>query len=109
MKIFIQKIIAIGIVAILIFQTGIHAQGVNFANGVFQFWISTHYPSCAFPDGSIDVSCPAITTEDTLNLSGLNISNFDGIQYFTSLLYLDVSNNTSGGLFGGSNLLFLIL
>ncbi|MEO8771548.1 MAG: hypothetical protein ABI402_15750 [Ferruginibacter sp.] len=100
MKTFLHRSVAMIVIAIVFFTKDTKSQGVYFASGVFQAEINGRYPSCAFPDGSTDVTCSAILNEDTLDLRGLDISSFDGLQYFTSLRYLDISNNASGLLAG---------
>ncbi|MEO6670485.1 MAG: T9SS type A sorting domain-containing protein [Ferruginibacter sp.] len=93
MKIFLHKAIAFIIIGVFLTTLNLKAQGVFFADNKFQNWIVSHYPSCIFPDNSIDVTCSAIVNEDTLDLSGTKINDYDGLQYFPSLRYLDVSNN----------------
>ena len=93
MKIFLPKTIGFIVICLFLNAGNLKAQGVFLNDGTFHTYIVQHYTSCIFPDNSIDVTCSAIVNEDTLNLSGFGIGDYDGLQYFTSLRYLDVSNN----------------
>jgi len=67
-------------------------------------YLKLKFPSCIIyhnpndytydPGGyTIDTSCPDITNLDSLDIHGLNILSLAGIEYFTSLTYLNGSGN----------------
>ncbi len=94
MKTFISK--CIGLVFFIFFSySETHAQGIYLGDSYLHLYVESNYPSCTYPDGTIDITCPDIINEDSLDLSGMNFVSLEGIQYFTSLRYLDISNNSN--------------
>ena len=76
----------------------------NYLDTGFADFLNNKYPSCIVyhvpnpttedPGGyTIDSTCSIIQHVDSLNISGLGIQNLEGIEYFTSLTYLNCSNN----------------
>jgi len=68
------------------------AQYVTIPDASFQAYLQTKFPSCFNGSGMMDTTCSAVLTADTIIVSGLAIQDITGIQYFTSLKYLDCSN-----------------
>ncbi|MEO8771547.1 MAG: hypothetical protein ABI402_15745 [Ferruginibacter sp.] len=75
-------------------------------DGYFKLFLKSKYPSCFYVDANsvewLNTSCSSITSEDSLNMSdfayqnnfsGDYLFNLEGIQYFTSLKYLNVKNH----------------
>lgn len=67
-------------------------------DGYFKDFLLSHYPSCFYQDVNqvtwLNTSCSEITNEDSLDLSQVSPNlgfylNLEGIQYFTSLKYLN--------------------
>ncbi len=62
--------------------------------------LQSRYPGCITILNStqvrMDTTCPAIRTEDSLWLFTMG-GSLNGLQYFPSVVYLDVSNGTSPG------------
>ena len=87
----------------VLFTTAVQAQNVSIADGPFKTFLMGKYPSCFVPDlvnGGflLNTACSQVTSEDTLEFHNLPNPGFvpvdlDGIQYFTSLQYLNCSNN----------------
>jgi hypothetical protein len=83
----------------------VHVYGqYNYLDTGFAKFLNAQYPSCLVyhvPDTSkqdpggytIDSTCSIIQHVDSLNISSLGIQSLEGIQYFTSLKYLNCSNN----------------
>ena len=83
--------------------TTIHlASDVVLPDGLFKTFLKNKYPSCFYVDGNqvewMNTICSEITSEDSLDLTDLGYSNssyldLEGIQYFTSLKYLNCTHN----------------
>jgi hypothetical protein len=78
----------------------------NYIDSNFAKFLETKYPSCIVyhnpnqdtipvdPGGyTIDTTCSIISKVDSLDIHGLGIQNLEGIEYFTSLTYLNCSGN----------------
>lgn len=79
-----------------------NAQDVSLPLGPFRDFLISRYPSCFVNTNGngelmLNTSCNAITAEDSLEFHNLGFFveplNLDGLQYFTSMIYLDCSNN----------------
>lgn len=68
------------------------AQWVTIPDANFVAWLTANYPSC-MNGNQMDNSCSAIINETSVDVSGLNISNLSGIQYFINLQSLNCSSN----------------
>jgi hypothetical protein len=87
---------------VLIFCCELKAQDVSIPEGSFKDYLMSRYPGC-FVNLDIDgrlmmnTACTAITSEDSLEFHQLDITfgplDLEGIQYFTSLKYLNCSGN----------------
>lgn len=64
---------------------------VTIPDASFVAYLQTYYPSCMDED-KMDTTCTAIKTATYVSISS-NIVDLTGIQYFTSLRYLDCSYN----------------
>lgn len=82
---------------LLFFGIRAMAQTVTIPDPAFAAYLQTQYPSCMTGD-QMDITCPDITSEDSLNLVNLNIHSFEGLQYFTSLQVFKGSSNPVGSL-----------
>jgi hypothetical protein len=83
----------------------VHVYGQNnYLDTAFARFLNAKYASCLInhlPDSAaqdpggytIDSTCSIIQHVDSLNISRLEIQNLEGIEYFTSLTYLNCSNN----------------
>ena len=67
------------------------AQYVTIPDANFVTWLQSHYPSC-MSGNQMDITCPALLVDTTLNLTAVNIANLDGVQYFSNLLTLKCGN-----------------
>lgn len=63
----------------------------------FLAFLQQNYAGC-MNGNQIIVNCPAITSTQTLNLSGLGISDLSGVEAFTGLTSADFSNNNISSL-----------
>jgi uncharacterized repeat protein (TIGR01451 family) len=61
-------------------------------DSAFRVFLRTSYPTCMVGD-SLITNCAAVISEDTVDVSGRQIKNLDGIQYFVSLKELQCSFN----------------
>lgn len=88
------------ILVLLSFQNHLKAQDVLLPEGPFKNFLINKYPSCFVNvEGNgyrlLDTTCTAIITEDSLEFHNLDEYlplDINGIQYFTSLKYLNCSN-----------------
>ena len=80
------------------------AQDVSLPLGPFRDFLMSRYPSCFVNTNGngelmLNTSCTAITTEDSLefhnlfDMTGTYTVDLTGLQYFTSLIYLNCNNN----------------
>lgn len=65
---------------------------VTIPDANFVIWLTAHIPS-AMNGNLMDTSSTAVTTLTSIELTGLNITNLSGIQYFDSLIFLECSDN----------------
>ena len=68
------------------------AQYVTIPDANFATWLIQEYPSC-MSGNQLDTTCALIITEDTVDVSFLNISSISGVQYFDNLKCLKCNNN----------------
>jgi len=66
---------------------------VTITDPVWANYLTVNYPSC-MSGNVLNGGCPALTVPNTLNVSGLGLTNIAGIQYFTNVWTLNVSNNS---------------
>ncbi|MCS6821624.1 MAG: T9SS type A sorting domain-containing protein [Microscillaceae bacterium] len=64
----------------------------------FRAWLVSNYPACMVTSKidnlpRLNTNCNAVQNAVSVNITGQNISNLDGIQFFTSLQTLNASNN----------------
>ncbi|MBL0357210.1 MAG: hypothetical protein IPP72_10145 [Chitinophagaceae bacterium] len=82
----------------ILFYSLAHAQYVTIPDNDFRNFLLSKYPGCFNIAQELNTSCTAITTEDSLEFHGIGSSfhypamNIEGIQYFSSLVYLNCSN-----------------
>ncbi len=97
-----KKLYLIFSILLIIFSlnNNLKAQNVPIPNGEFKDFLVSNYPSCFVNISGellMNTSCSEITTEDSLVFHNLgtvaNPINLNGIQYFTSLKYLDGSKS----------------
>jgi len=68
------------------------SQWVTIPDADFVSWLTQSYPSC-MSGNQINVNCPQILIEDSVDVSNQYISDLTGIEYFVELKYLKCSNN----------------
>lgn len=68
-------------------------QYVTIPDSNFNAFLKKKYPQCYNKAGQLDNSCTSIRNETILNVSRLGIKNLSGIEYFTSLEYLNCNKN----------------
>ena len=101
------------LIALALFSLQVKAQTwIPVPDPNFQNYLTTHYPAGAFMTSGgnffVDSDHPDIQAEDSLILSGLNISSISGVEAFTNLTTLNCYNNQLNTLPAlPSNLLFL--
>lgn len=66
---------------------------VNIPDANFRSWLQINYPSCMNASGQMDTTCAGIMNELVVDVSGKNISNLEGIQYFDKLQSLNCQAN----------------
>ena len=71
-------------------MSGVAINSTNFPNNIFLAYVKT-----LDQDGNMKLSSAEITEVKEMDLSGLNINNFKGIEYFFALETLNISGNTS--------------
>ena len=64
--------------------TIVNSQWITIPDTYFAGYLQQQYPSCVF-FGQMDTTCNAIINETILDLSGKNITNLYGIQFFDNL------------------------
>ncbi len=69
------------------------AQYVNIPDANFRSWIQTNYPLAINSLDQMDTTNLSIINAISIDVSGKNISNLDGIQYFDKLEFLYCSGN----------------
>ncbi len=89
-------------VILLTLVHNLSAQDVSLPDGEFRNFLISRYPGC-FVNTDINgqlmlnTTCAAITTEDSLEFHNLGLLgdpiDLTGLQYFTSLVYLNCTNN----------------
>ncbi len=93
-----MKKIFVLLVSLLFFANFCNAQKVMIPYDSFRDFLKNKYPSCFDSFDSLDITCGEIVNEDSLNIyglgrTGLNYLSLEGIQYFTSLKYLNCTDN----------------
>lgn len=84
-------LLLITIVAISISE--INAQTyVTIPDANFAAWLNNNYPTC-MNGNEMDIECSAINNANMVNVSNYSISNLTGIEYFSSLSFLNCSFN----------------
>ncbi len=86
---------------VLSFQKSI-AQNFTVNDHRLEVYLVQNYPGCVTSAAGVtpvtfNSQCPAILNEDSLDFSQKGIADFNGLQYFTSLRYLNVYRNTVWG------------
>ena len=86
------------LVGLLFFTNFCNAQKVMIPYDSFRDFLKNKYPSCFDSFDSLDITCSEIVNEDSLDIhglgrTGLNYLSLEGIQYFTSLKYLNCTDN----------------
>ncbi|MFY8033497.1 MAG: hypothetical protein ACOVMN_03200, partial [Flexibacteraceae bacterium] len=66
--------------------------GFEVTDANFAAWLRANYADC-MNGNFLDTTCTQVNTATAVNVSGLNINHVNGIQYFRSLISLNVSNN----------------
>lgn len=66
--------------------------GFEVPDANFAAWLRANYADC-MNGNFLDTTCTPVNQANAVNVSGLNISNLNGIQYFRNLLSLNASNN----------------
>ena len=59
-------------------------------------YLQANFPGCLNSGGMLDTTCAAALTVTSINVSGLNIGDLTGIEYFTNLDTLNCSGNYLG-------------
>ena len=87
------------ILLVFVYSRQINAQTyVLIPDANFRAYLNTIVPS-AMSGNSLNITSTLVTTAtQTISVSTQNISNLTGVQYFTSLQYLDCSNNSLNSL-----------
>lgn len=90
------------LIGLSLYSLDARAQDVSLPLGPFRDFLIARYPGCFVNTNGqgelmINTACTAITTEDSLEFHNLFPGSFPvdltGLQYFTSLVYLDCSDN----------------
>jgi hypothetical protein len=71
---------------------GTRTYGFEVPDANFAAWLRANYPDC-MNGNFLDTTCTPVNQANAINVSGLNISNLNGIQYFRNVLSLNASNN----------------
>jgi hypothetical protein len=71
--------------------------GFTVPDANFVTWLTANYPACMCGN-VMDTTCAAITSETFVNVTSLGVSDLSGIEYFTSLTYLNCAFNSLTGL-----------
>src|SRR5690349_7204138 len=88
-----KKTINLLIVSVTFLLNGtLSAQYVTIPDPNFVTYLQTNFPSC-MSGSQMDTTCTGITSTTFLDVSGLNIANLDGVQYFDALTFLSANNN----------------
>ncbi|MCE3280071.1 MAG: hypothetical protein K0S44_2262 [Bacteroidetes bacterium] len=80
------------LLALMILPYLSEAQTVTIPDTHFANWLRVNIPA-AMSGNQLDTGNIQVKTLDTINVSSDTICSLEGIQYFTSLKYLDCSNN----------------
>ncbi len=78
---------------LLLIHTNLQAQNFWVPDSNFRVKLKQLYPTCFTPQDSMITICSQIQNEISLDLTFLQISSLDGIQYFTSLEHLVCYSN----------------
>lgn len=74
------------------FGSQLRAQMVTIPDANFVTFLQANFPSC-MSGNQMNISCSGIVNTTYINISSMNISNLEGIQYFTDLTQLYCRNN----------------
>jgi uncharacterized repeat protein (TIGR01451 family) len=97
-----RKLYLFSIILFNLVVSNIHAQDVSLPDGEFRNFLLSRYPGCFINTDingqlMLNTTCAAITTEDSLEFHNLGLTgspiDLTGLQYFTSLVYLNCTNN----------------
>lgn len=80
--------------ALLLSTFTVKAQYVTIPDANFVTWLSTHGYSQCLNGNQLDTTCNAVVTATTIDCSGSNISNVDGVQYFDALEIFSCADNS---------------
>lgn len=80
------------LVAWMAIAFSLHAQYVTINDANFASWLQQNYPTCMLGN-QMDTTCTAITTAQTVDVSGKGIVALWGIQYFDQLNTLICNDN----------------
>lgn len=86
MKKLILSLLAIG------FYYCLSAQYVQIGNTPFRAFLINKYPGCFDASLQLDTTCTSINTVTSLDLSGQTFPEFNGLNYFDNLRYLNLKN-----------------
>ncbi|MBK9672609.1 MAG: hypothetical protein IPO70_10235 [Bacteroidetes bacterium] len=78
---------------LLLLHSNLFAQNFWVPDSNFRVKLKQLYPTCFTPQDSMITICSQIQNEISLDLTFLQISSLDGIQYFTSLEHLFCYSN----------------
>jgi hypothetical protein len=81
----------------LIFATSLNAQTIEITDPNFAMFLQNSLPAC-MTGNALDTLCASQSQVVEMNLSGMNISDINGIQYFTNLTSLYCHNNNISSL-----------
>ena len=96
-----KTIYAVLAIFVFLFCKNANAQYVNIPDSAFRSQLKLKYPGCFNGAGQMDTTCSAIVTEDTIQISASNffgdingdsIKSVEGLQYFKSILKLNIGN-----------------
>jgi uncharacterized repeat protein (TIGR01451 family) len=73
-------------------STESYSQIVTIPDANFVSFLQTNYPSC-ITGNQMDTQCPEVISATHLYLVSLNIADFSGVEYFTALEHLDITDN----------------
>ena len=98
---FMKKKYAFLAILAVLFGAAANAQYVTIPDSAFRSQLKIKYPGCFNGAGQMDTTCSAVVTEDTIQISASNffgdingdsIKSVEGLQYFKSILKLNIGN-----------------
>ncbi len=87
---FISKYLLI--MLFLINTSSLYAQNVYIPDPVFRNYLNTNFPGCMDSPAFLNTTCAANIT-GIINIPNLGIIDLTGIEYFSSIVYLNCSQN----------------